>query len=1178
MANTLYTLTTELGSLMSALKTLLQGVDQTKALLNSLGWELPPGVDDLGLTGLDLAAFLTALDAVVNSTEAELDDELLMAERIAALASAVGALVDDLRRLADGLAAKLAGQGDYVSRTQIHIELPRRILDLLVINYLSAKSLLALSILNLLNLIEFKHFRADHDIFQVEHVRAIVHYDNLESLLSDPGRHMRESYGWDTPQFADRDLLGRVGQVFHAMGAAVRLQNLDRRAEEAMLGRPLLPTETEPAPQLLVTLYEQLGEDAGLKVGLNAFGLRPSAAGASDGGIGVLPIVQGQVAGAVPLNMFEDTFIEFAGGADLLKRIALLMRPGNLHLKPATSLGSVASGRFVWGVRHGTPDEAPKSLFSFPGGINLTLQQLSLMGGADNSTGDPGEIFVELGMYKCQLLLSTEGADEFLSSTLSSKTLSAPFDLGVSWSSRSGIHFKGSGGLAVTLPLYLAPGPMSLQSLYLSLDADTEGLTLEASVTGSLRLGPFAVTVDRVGMEMAVSFDGGNLGLFGLSPGLKPPSGLGLLLDAGVVKGGGYLAMDRARGEYAGAMELTLKGQSLKAIAILTTKMPSGAPGWSLLLLIYSQFPPMQLSWGFTLRGVGGMIGVQHGLQIEELKAGMRTGACDDILFPENPVADAPRILNRLRVIFPPTPRALVIGPMVELGWSTPTIIQIRMGLLFQFENILGGDHPAAIRRIILLGQLVAQLPPEVDDQAVVLVLRVDLYGYYEFDLNRLAFAAQLRDSHAMHLPLSGMLLLRAEFGAKPALILSAGGFHPRFKDLPADLPSPIVRLELKLDIGRLDVRAQMYFAVTAASIQTGAEIQVTAKIGPVSLSGSLGYDAILYLEPRFFFEVDLRAGVAIKYKGHNLASVQLEFHLEGPGRWRAKGKASFSILFWDVGVHFDEAWGDEPQIAPARTNVAQLMQRALDDLGNWRAQLPLGAESLVTLAITEGDGRVLAHPLGELQVSQKVAPLGLELQRFGSTRVDGPNRFEVTQLKVGGQLIAQPTAATEFFARAQFVDMSDEEKLSAPSFEPFASGITVGSSDYLAAPEVVAADLNYETAYLQPDDPVRPSTQAGKVSLGIGRAELLLQAQHGAAAKSRLRRTAALRPGDQRKVKVNEPPLAITDADTLTRAIGLDGLAQTASALAEQTARQALGNHALGSTHTLVEAFELVQ
>ena len=127
----------------------------------------------------------------------------------------------------------------------------------------------------------------------------------------------------------------------------------------------------------------------------------------------------------------------------------------------------------------------------------------------------------------------------------------------------------------------------------------------------------------------------------------KPPNGIGLVLDAGIIKGGGYLGVD-ADG-YAGVLELKMLAVGVKAIAILNTKSEAG---FSLLLLIFGQFPAIQLSFGFTLTGVGGLIGVQHTASPTALSQGIGNGSLDAVLFPENPVGDAPRIINTLRTCF----------------------------------------------------------------------------------------------------------------------------------------------------------------------------------------------------------------------------------------------------------------------------------------------------------------------------------------------------------------------------------------------------------------------------------------------------------------------------------------------------------------------------------------------
>src|SRR5262245_53946921 len=161
MANTINTLAAELGKLLATLRNVLQGTSRAKAFVNTLGWELPPGVEDIGLAGLDLTTFLGRLDIVLESSDEEWENELLMAARIADLTIATVDLVQNIDHLAQELPSKFAQYDDYFSRTDIHKELPRRAFDLLVTGYLSKKSPLLSAILHLLNIIEFKYFKAD---------------------------------------------------------------------------------------------------------------------------------------------------------------------------------------------------------------------------------------------------------------------------------------------------------------------------------------------------------------------------------------------------------------------------------------------------------------------------------------------------------------------------------------------------------------------------------------------------------------------------------------------------------------------------------------------------------------------------------------------------------------------------------------------------------------------------------------------------------------------------------------------------------------------------------------------------------------------------------------------------------------------------------------------------------
>ena len=108
-----------------------------------------------------------------------------------------------------------------------------------------------------------------------------------------------------------------------------------------------------------------------------------------------------------------------------------------------------------------------------------------------------------------------------------------------------------------------------------------------------------------------------------------------MVLDAGGFTGGGFLYLDIPKGEYAGALELSFQGiVDLSAVGILNTKLPDGEPGFSLLILISAEFAPIQLSFGFTLIGVGGLIGLNRTILFDPLRAGVRDGSLNSVLFP----------------------------------------------------------------------------------------------------------------------------------------------------------------------------------------------------------------------------------------------------------------------------------------------------------------------------------------------------------------------------------------------------------------------------------------------------------------------------------------------------------------------------------------------------------------
>src|SRR5262249_53766549 len=151
---------------------------------------------------------------------------------------------------------------------------------------------------------------------------------------------------------------------------------------------------------------------------------------------------------------------------------------------------------------------------------------------------------------------------------------------------------------------------------------DRSGTTLVAAATGGLVFGPFLASVDQLGLKTRLDITKpGALGSVDLTFGFKPPSGIGIAIKAPEVVGGGYLFFDAQKEQYAGVLQLELAETiAVKAIGLLTTRMPDGSKDFSLLVLITAEgFTPIELGFGFTLTGIGGLLGVNRTASVETL-------------------------------------------------------------------------------------------------------------------------------------------------------------------------------------------------------------------------------------------------------------------------------------------------------------------------------------------------------------------------------------------------------------------------------------------------------------------------------------------------------------------------------------------------------------------------------
>jgi hypothetical protein len=660
--------------------------------------------------------------------------------------------------------------------------------------------------------------------------------------------------------------------------------------------------------------------------------------------------------------------------------------------------------------------------------------------------------------------MSTDG---FVNQVLGANA-SATATLTVSVDTKNGLRFQAGAKARADLDGQLTLPGVDLRGLGIEIpDGVPFGLALTGTIGGSL--GPIAAVIQGAGVALVI--DPSKIGNGDpITVALQPPSGAGLTVDAGVIHGGGFI--EHTGSEYGGALDLDLGPIEIKAIGLV------GTDPFSLVLVLSVEFiPPIQLSFGFTLNTVGGILALERTISADALRAGIHDHTADTVLFPPDPVAAAPTILQLLRQIFPAQQGAFVVGPMLELGWGAPvSFVTARLGVVIALPD----------PKVILIGSLRVALPLP---QAPIVDIRADIYG--EITPDHLLFMVSLGGSRLAGFSLAGDFGLLIAWGDHPDLAISAGGFHPHYSP-PGELAG---MRRVSVDISPpalITMRAEAYLALTSNSFQLGTRVELKAEVAGIGAEGHLQFDALVLWEPTFHFEIDLSAGVSLYAFGESFASVDLSLHLEGPGPWIASGHASLSLLFFDVDFDLPRiTWGDGDNPVAQPVDPQEMVQKALSDKAAWEARLPPDTDTLARLVPLPEGGPPVVHPLGALEARQHVVPLETVLTHIESNPVEvGRVNLGAPTLKADGQPEAQAKAvshASDLFSPGNFLDLTEDQKLSRPAFEPFPSGVVIAAE---TAQYGTQQSTQYEWFTVCP--PVKTRTRHSFISL-VGLHDVLL-------------------------------------------------------------------------------------
>jgi hypothetical protein len=694
-------------------------------------------------------------------------------------------------------------------------------------------------------------------------------------------------------------------------------------------------------------------------------------------------------------------------------------------------------------------------------------------------------------------------------------------EISVEWKTGSGIEVSvGEGEIEATIPINKTLfNVATLTKMDLILDyGESDKIDFQVLFSGSIALGPITGSVEKIGMGLAISYSesGGNLGPLEITPRFVPPKGIGVAIDAGPVQGGGYIEFDPDKGRYVGMVELSIQDLvSLKAIGILTTQMPDGSKGITFFILITAEFSPIQLGFGFTLNGVGGLAGINRSMALDVLQQGLKTGALDSILFPDDVVKNASKIISDIESIFPIQSGRYVFGPMGIIGWGTPTLISLEFGLLLEVPSPI---------RLAIIGTLKMVLP---DEDAGILVLNIAFLGIIDFEKKYLSFDASIFDSRILMFTLEGDMALRLTWGENPNFLLSVGGFHPDYTPPPLNLPD-MKRLTLNLLTGdnpRLTLSA--YFALTSNTVQMGARLELYVKVAKVfgktlSVEGFLGFDALFQFSP-FYFIISIEAGLAIMYGDDAILSVYLGGSLEGPAPWHIQGKAEFKVLGMKFSAKVDKTFGKKDTSSLPDKTVEPILVEALADSRNWSPEMPSAHGGSVTLKKTNiSDEFILADPVSSLGLSQKVVPTDVEIAKFGQFKPKDTKKEWSLSLHNASGTKLESKLLYEQFAPAQFFSKNDAEKVSGKSFEQMKAGIQASAGSQLQSSRFRERAVEYEETIYDGDSKEKQTVKKGISKDSFG--QLLRGTALARSPMSVLNR----KPAQSGKVSITTPSFAV--------------------------------------------------
>ena len=1030
----------------------VESPDAAGALLEDLGYISPAQVTAFTEAGAGLDMVVEAVEALIAAIEAEDEESALIA--LAELAIGVGRIFAIVNDFTAKIQANFAGS-DLLTQTDILAEIPRKLADYLVVRMLEDHYPTLFAGLLLIGAVELEDVEDQPTSFHAVYRKRTVHWDDLPDVLSDPVTALKDNLA-DGDAFLYDRLLFFIRRLAIAFGLPVTYDvpddvalaafnagaDLTQRPDFDELSILRLLLVSDPAVQLGLELYPRIEPVSGKRTGLGV-GLRLG---------GELEIALGEdfrLVLKIAASLSDSLGVVFAKGQDP-QFVNKLFTSNPVDLLASLQFGATIS------ILPSEARSADKKAFV----LALPLGRLEI-GSASFTFGVEKladlRVFAETQLAGGVLSFNVGDADGFIGSVAPKDDIRTEFSLGAGVSSNAGFYFTGTSGLSIRLPLHLMLGPVGIEHITLGAEFKASELPLSAAVGLSLKIGPLAAVVEDIGVKATFTSSSagtGNLGPLDAHFGFKPPNGVGLSVDASVVKGGGYLFLDvdreRVRGR-AGADVRRLREpqgdrphhdadarrlQGLLAAGHHHGRVRDGHPARLRLHADRGRRPARPQPHDEAAAAGRGRPhrARSRGSCSRRTSSPTRRGSS----------ATCARSSRRRR------------APSSSARWRRSAGARRRWSACRSGSS----SRSRATSRSSACSR--SRCPSR---ESAIIVLQVNFVGAIEFDTQaRLLLRGALRLARAVHHDRGrdgGARRVRRR--RRTSCCRSAGSTRASARRR-CPFPMPQAGLDRTSSTSPTRACAQRATSRSRPTRCSSARTSTPSSgSSAFSAEGNLGFDALFQFSP-FYFIVEISASFSVKVVRRRPVRRARPVLAGGPD---AVARARHRLDLAAVLRHRRRA-----STSPGARRATRRCRRSpscrsssseLDKPDNWQAALPPGTNLLVSLRqLDPAAGELVLHPLGALRVSQRAVPLDLDARQ--GRHAEGRATPGAARCRSRRRGLAKRADTTEPFAPAQFQDFPDAAKLAKPAFEPGHGGIELSAAGaQLASGTAVKRVVRYE-------------------------------------------------------------------------------------------------------------------